>query len=150
MRCSVGDAGAGWHSWAISFSMRLECMGLWLRWTIKEQKVKFHHHVSCVLTEWDRHFISPLYSDSIFKEWTQSFKRKEEFAVNYVFDFGPSDLQKRRLEFALLNSFSVYPLGYLLWSPHHLLTVVTKRKKNEQNVSPRIIWATKVRFIYLL
>lgn len=43
---SVGVLGAGWHSWAISFSMKLDCLGLWLRWTIREQKVKFHQHVS--------------------------------------------------------------------------------------------------------
>lgn len=57
---------------------------------------------------------SPLYSVSVSRKWTQSFKQKEEFAINDVFDFGPSDLQKRRPQFTLLNGFSVYPLGYLL------------------------------------
>lgn len=82
---------------------------------------------------------SPLYSVSVSRKWTRSFKQKEEFAINDVFDFGPSDLQKRRPQFALLNGLSVYPLRYLLWSPCHLLTVPTKREKNEQNVSPRMI-----------
>lgn len=35
----------------------------------------------------------------------------QEFAINDVFDFGPSDLQKMRPQFVLLNGFSVYPLG---------------------------------------
>lgn len=82
---------------------------------------------------------SPLYSVFVSRKWTQSFKQKEEFAINDVFDFGPSDLQKRRPQFALLNGFSVCPLGCLLWSPCYLLIVPTKKEKNEQNVSSGMI-----------
>lgn len=77
---------------------------------------------------------SPLYFVSVSRKWTQSFKQKE-FAMNDVFDFAPSDLQKGRPQFSLLNGFSVYPPGYLL-SPSNSFY---KREKNEQNVSPRMI-----------
>lgn len=82
--------------------------------------------------------ILPLYSVSVSRKWTQSFKQKEEFAINDVFDFGP-DLQKRRPQFALLNGYNVYPLGYLLWSPCYPIIVSTKEEKNYQNVSSRMI-----------
>lgn len=71
-----------------------------------------------------------LLSVSVSRKWTQSFKQKEEFAINDVFDFGPSDLQMlvRRPQFLLLNGFSVYPQAHLLCSPSHFPIVLTKEK----------------------
>lgn len=60
---------------------------------------------------------SPLCSVSVSTKWTQSFKQKEEFTINDVFDFGLSDLQ---------NACKEITVSFLFWMDLvHILQVMS-------------------------